>query len=222
MNTKMNDQIGTPVTDDEYYFQLNPFKDLPRNEKPVYDNDILLTKLDSAGLDVMINILKNTFKSKVSNMKDTRIPLEKRRNLLIKIILENIVRSTDVTLSKKILDTYFQKKVSIKRDVSWINDFVVGEIVLVRRSDGRNGFLKAKIVKINKTTLSVKMYHYTTITDKDALINQTYGTDRLIWGDCLGEIKNCYSSSRIIKLGQGNGALDDQFIEGKCRVDYGN
>ena len=197
-------------------------------ETPViYDNDILLAKLDKAGLDILINILKDTFKCRISNMKSSSIPLQKRRDLIIKTILEHIVKSPDETLSRKILDTHFPEKVSIKRDASWLDEFEVDEILLVY-SNHDHAYIKARILKINKASLTVKMYSYTKILDTDAIQNQTYGNHRLVWENPEDQIlhqtydtKCLRSRNGFLKFGESKWR-DDEFVEGKQRCDFGH
>ena len=80
------------------------------------DIDILIEKLVFTGLDILIKILKKTFNARITNIKCSSIPLQQRKYLIIKTILEHIVRDPDETLSRKIFDIYFPKKVRIKPD----------------------------------------------------------------------------------------------------------
>ncbi len=79
-----------------------------------FDNDKLLKKLDSSGIDTLVSILVNKFNCRISNMKNTSIPLQKRKDTIIKHILEFIVKSNNDNISGEILFEYYPDKNQIK------------------------------------------------------------------------------------------------------------
>jgi hypothetical protein len=108
-----------------------------------------------------------------------------------------------------------QKKVN---DNSWVNDFNVNEEVVVYH-DGI--YRKAIVKKNNKASVSVLLAMYREEDDLNAIKNQTYGYNKLIWGGwCLKTIP-IKSRSRLYKKGDG-WKYDENIIEGSRRVDYGN
>lgn len=99
----------------------------------------------------------------------------------------------------------------------WMNDFAVGEDVLVG-GGGVSGFLhKGQVQKINKKSLSLKLYQYTMIADDEAKKNQTEGSIRLVWGDLIPYTYMVYRRADVYKRSQGYAKY---FAEGKRYVDY--
>lgn len=188
--------------------------------------DILISKLDGAGIDKLVTIYGNEFKRRITNMKASSIPLEDRRKLITKKILEAVVTADDtVALSQKILDTYFVEKKREEKNVEWLNEFQVGEEILVytpyKDYHATNIWQLAVVNKINKKTISVSLYGYDEVHDNDAVRNQTYGNNRLIWNKSpINQTKKVVSDRRsIIKKGAN---MDHRFTEGLRSVDYGN
>ena len=191
-----------------------------------FDNDILLKKLDEAGIDKLVSIYADKFKRRITNMKSSRIPLEKRKNLIITKILEAVVRSENENISKEILDTYFSEKEKKEKETpSWLNDYLVGEEVFILSAKpqdrGRYVNRKAIISKINKKSISVRLYGYNEIDDLNAIQNQTHGYNRLVWWDFTNDSQIMYNNRNIIKKENLTGRYAEEFIEGKRSVDYG-
>lgn len=183
-------------------------------------NDKLLKKIEEAGIDVLVSIYGNEFKKRITNMKCSSIPLQKRKDLITSKILEEVLKSNDEKLSKKLLDKYFAPKQKQVKDVEWVKEFEVGEEVLVYRGLGMGGRRKAKIIKINDKSITIRYFDYCMINDLHAIQLQTYGTHRLIWGS-LGEEKRVIKSRcDIYKKGQES-YYDPEFEEGKQSCDYG-
>lgn len=177
----------------------------------------LITKLETAGIDKMCLIYGEQFKRRITNMKSSRIPLEKRLSLIRGKIFQEVSNNPDKSIAQKILDKYFQKKEVAKKDASWVEDFTIGEEVLIfERRMKRKGVVK----KINKTSVSVDLFHYSEIDDRYALENQTYGKNRLIWSSWTDKRQVIYSRDGIIKKGQET-YYDKEFLEGGRSVDYG-
>jgi hypothetical protein len=195
-------------------------------EEKECDNDILLKKLDEAGIDKLVSIYGDKFKRRITNMKCTSIPLEKRKNLIKTKILEQVVKSENINISREILDTYFVEKEKKEKDTpSWLNDYVVGEEVFILsakpQNRGRYVNRKAIISKINKKSLSVRLYGYNEIDDLNAIQNQTYGYNRLVWWDFTNDSQIMYDNRNIIKKENLTGCYAEEFIEGRRSVDYG-
>jgi hypothetical protein len=195
-------------------------------EEKECDNDILLKKLDEAGIDKLVSIYGDKFKRRITNMKCTSIPLEKRKNLIKTKILEQVVKSENINISREILDTYFVEKEKKEKDTpSWLNDYVVGEEVFILsakpQNRGRYVNRKAIISKINKKSLSVRLYGYNEIDDLNAIQNQTYGYNRLVWWDFTNDSQIMYDNRNIIKIENLTGCYAEEFIEGRRSVDYG-
>ena len=97
-----------------------------------------------------------------------------------------------------------------KPKVEWVNEFEIGEEVLVH-IEGK--YIKSVVKKINKTSVSVNLYDYNIIYCYD-------GCNRLIWLDITNEVKTKFSREGIIKKGQEEYNRDNSFIEGSYRTDY--
>jgi hypothetical protein len=195
-----------------------------------HSNDILIQKLDNAGIDKLVSIYGEQFKRRLTNMKASSIPLEKRKNLIITKILECVVKSDDNTLSQKIIDTYFPVKEKKEKPVpTWINDFVVGEEVMLKFAPQDKQFSniytkihrKGKVLKINKKSISVGLFGYDDIDDMDAIKNQTYGFNKLVWLNFINGKMVVFNRNEIVKKGE-MAWIDEEFIVGKRRVDWGN
>ena len=189
--------------------------------------DRLIDELNKSGIDKLVNILKTEFKRKITNIKNCDIPLEKRKSLIINKILE----LTNYEISQKILETYFKPKEKKTKEVSWLNDFTIGEEVLayayIDKNKygyfGRKTYRLGKVLKINKSSISVKLYGYRRIDDPKASLEQTHGVDRLIWDKSFYTETTPFHMRRyLIKKGEEGRYRDEEFIEGKVNVDYGN
>ena len=209
------------------YYAKNEDEKKKEDKQVIYDEDILIKKLDFAGIDTMVSIYGNIFKRKISNMKASSIPLEKRRNLIITKILEAVIKSDDELISKKIIETYFAEKPKQEKPVAdWVTDFVVGEEVIItlapqQQKRGMKIHRKGKIIKINKKSVSVELFAYNEIDDKNALKNQTYGYNKLVWASFTNDKMVIFTRNMLVKKGDNN-RTDEEFVEGKRSVDYGN
>ena len=191
-------------------------------------NDDLIFELDNTGIDNLISIYGGEFKRRISNMKSSSIPLVKRRTLITTKIMEAVVKSEDKNHAKKIIDLYFAKKPKQEKpDADWVADFVVGEEVIVTNAPqqdtrfSRTIHRKGKITKINKKSVSVGLFGYNEIDDKNALANQTHGSNKLIWWNFTNDSKVVFDRKSIVKKGQYSW-IDAEFNEGRMSVDYGN
>jgi hypothetical protein len=191
-------------------------------------NDFI-TKIESAGIDKLCEIYSKEFKKRLTNMKSNKIPLEKRKNIIVKCIMQEIVKGDTIALQKKILDGYFAPTpTKEKPNAEWVNDFVVGEDVLVMRCPQQNPTTfsskiqrKGKITKINKKSVSVSLYAYNETDDLRALQEQTHGRNRLVWCNFTNDTKVVFDRNDLQKKGVYAYA-DKLFEEGERRVDYGN
>lgn len=195
-------------------------------EEPIVHTILVLTeKLQKAGIPTLVSIYGEQFKRKLTNMNASSIPLQKRKDRIIAKIIERCV--TD-EICQTIFETYFAKKEKPQKDASWLNDFVVDEEILVlnaKQQDARTYSKtikrKGKIVKINKTSISVRLYAYTEIDDENAIVNQTHGTNKLKWCNFTNDSQVIYTRNSIIKKGEYR-CYDEMFVEGEKSVDYGN
>ena len=189
-----------------------------------YSGANLLVKLQHAGLDTLISIYRNEFKMGFTNMKSSRIPLERRRMLIKNAIITEIEKQSEQeTFCKKLLDTYFAPPPSRVYETDWLSEFAVGEEVLV--FEIYKPYRLGVIEKINKKSLSVRLYGYTEIWDNFAITNQTSGYNKLVWNKAVDDgKKTIFKRNVIIKRGEESryGYYDEMFVEGKRSVNYGN
>ena len=75
---------------------------------PAYNNYQLKKALKTAGIDVMISIFRGQFKRGISNMKESRIPLDKRRNLIATAIMKQVIISENKNHARHIMDLWFK------------------------------------------------------------------------------------------------------------------
>jgi hypothetical protein len=190
-----------------------------------FDQDILIEQLNKCGIDKLCLIYGNEFKRRMTNMKCSSIPLEKRKNTIIGAILKQfllIEENVKDSVYRCILDKYFAPKQKKVKDNSWVNDFNVNEEVIVYHDENnyRSIFRKAIVKKINKASVSVLLAMYREEDDLNAIKNQTYGYNKLIWGGwCLKTIP-IKSRSRLHK--KGDEKYNSYINEGQRWVDYGN
>jgi len=183
-------------------------------EKPKHK---LIEKLKDTGIDTLVKILRGQFKRGFTNMKSSSIPLEERRNLIITTILKCSKQSNN---ENDILKLYYAEKDN--KECSWVNNYSIGEELLCRTGEYGIRSRKAKVVKINKSSITVGLYYYNQINDDNACRNQTYGNHRLIWGNFINDKKIIYNERYLIKQNEFSQYELLQFIEGKKSCDYGN
>jgi hypothetical protein len=198
-------------------------EDSDDEDSVVVDNSManLLVKLESGGLDTLVLIYRKEFKLGFTNMKASSIPLERRRALIKSGIREEVEKSSDPNaLCKKILETYFKTRVF---ETNWLSKFAVGEEVLVNIACGRSYISMQRlgvIKKINKKSLSIKMYDYETIHDDSLAMTHGIGVLRYVWNKTtIGKTKTTYHESGVIKRGE-QPFYDVLFAEGREEVDY--
>lgn len=179
-------------------------------------NDILIKKLETAGIDKLISIYGEQFNNRFTNMKSSKIPLEKRRTLIITKIMEAVTKNE---IHNKIIDIYFaEKQKEEKPKDEWMSNFVIGEEVLIAGKYTWNPNRKGIIAKINKKSVSIELFAYEESDFIPSFENRDYGYKKLIWGTHTDYKQVIYDKNLIIKKGEH---LDEEFIEGKRPVDYG-
>jgi hypothetical protein len=75
---------------------------------PAYNNYQLKKALKTAGIDVMKSIYKRQFGKGFTNMNESSIPLDKRRNLLSTSIMKQVIISENKNHAKYIMDLWFK------------------------------------------------------------------------------------------------------------------
>jgi len=171
--------------------------------------------LEGSSIDKLCDIYK-IFGRFLTNMKCSSNPLELRKAKIISCIERELNKiDNPTTLVDKIIKNHFTKKT---KNIDWVNEFVVGEEVLLFTGSYKKGIIK----KINTKSVSVSMYAYDTIDDNNAWVNQTVGKTRLIWKPEITGSKVVYHHKNLKKRGEVNGAFDRYFLEGERSVDYGN
>lgn len=189
----------------------------------VTDNDSnnkineLIGFLHKAGIDVLSTILREMFNCRITNLKNSGVALEKRRRIAIDAILCERALNNDETKANTIIEKYFAVKPKKEKNNDWLEKFEVGEEVLIYHS---HDFIKGRINKINKNSLTIELFAYSVIIDEEAIKNQTHGYNRLIWHNHINNKVIRYNTDGIVKKGESK-YYDELFIEGKRSVDYG-
>lgn len=179
----------------------------------------LTEKLHKAGIDVLATILREAFHCRITNLKNSRVELEKRRKIAIDAILCEKALNNDETKANAIIEKYFADKPKKEKNNSWLEKFEVDEQVLVYNSH-ISSYIKGQIQKINKNSITIQLFASIEVDDEEAMKNQTYGYNRLIWQNFSSGKVIKYNKEGIIKKGENNWS-DELFIEGKRSVDYG-
>ncbi len=105
-----------------------------------------------------------------------------------------------------------------KTNDEWLSNFVVGEEVLISGKYSFDPNIKGIIAKINKKSVSVKLFAYEEIVNEKDFENHAYGYNKLIWETYTNDSKVIFNKNKIIKKGE---QYDEEFIEGKRGYDYG-
>lgn len=221
------EQLNQDVIEDNEIFEIIPKKkskkvkieliEIPDTTDNIRDE--LEKKLNSASIDTLVEIFRTEFKSRITNMKCSSIPLEKRKNIIITKILE-AASKTNNDIDKKIIDTYFFPQI---KNTEWVNDFVVGEEVLFHRGTTHGWhsvYVKAKVMKINKSSISIRLFHYKVVIDENAYENQTYGYNKMVWDNFTDERKIVYQRGALKKYGEIE-IYNKYFTQGEYFADYG-
>ena len=105
-----------------------------------------------------------------------------------------------------------------EKNYEWLSNFVIGEEVLIAGKYMHDPNIKGIIAKINKKSVSVKLFAYTEGACIPAFENRDYGYKKLIWETYTNDSKVIFNKDLIIKKGE---QYDAEFIEGKRGYDYG-
>lgn len=144
------------------------------NDAPKYYNFEIL------GIDKLVEILA-LWNRKITNIKSSSIPLEKRKELIINTI-RKVMSQKPNHKHFLVINTYFapKEKTQPKVDES-ISNYKVGDIVLHNINKYRSKYILAKVTKINEKSITIQLDTYREIEDENAMRNQTFGETRLIW-----------------------------------------
>lgn len=228
-------KFGTSIeVDEDEEFDMADYKDhmfasdeTTSEPEPEPEPEFEFEKL---GIDTLIDIFA-LWKRKMTNMKSSRIPLEKRRTHIIDAI-KKIMKDSPDEKNIEIIKTYFAPKAPAEKKGKdpELSNYKVGDIVLCDAGKYRNIWTPAKVRKINEKSITIQFDEYRRIDDLDAIRNQTYGKDRLVWLNCFGgakkviaDSKNIWSKSDCETRYKGDMSyLLRYFDEGEVRVDFGN
>jgi hypothetical protein len=205
------EEISVEFPDDVWNIIKEYMIDTPKHE--------LITNLNKIGLDPLQLILKKQFNCGISNIKCSRVPLEKRKNLLITSILKKAVNTK---IRNEILTIHFNKEKK-KIDCSWVNNYSIGEELLCKNKIHYSGIhnIKSKVIKINKTSVTIGYYDYNIIEDDNAWKNQTNGENRLIWNKNISKTYVVFNQKNLTKQCDFYQFEKKIFLEGIQSVDYG-
>jgi hypothetical protein len=203
----------------QYWFQEEVWELI--KEFIITPRSILLLNMKKLGIPRLCDIFKGYFRRRITNMKSSAIPLEQRRKLITKAIIDKC--QAEPTKYAVIMENEFQVKPKPVKNHDWLKDFEVGEEVVVAHfkskkprtvTQNRKGIIR----KIGKT-IQVELYDYYRI-DCGAWKTQSYGYDRLKWLNTFDEKVIVYNRYSIYKRGE-NSFTDRYFEEGSKSVDYG-
>jgi hypothetical protein len=141
---------------------------------------MLLHKMKKMGLSPMCNIYEKYFHSKLSRVNSRRIELEDKKKQIKGCIIERC--DEDPTKYAEIMENEFQvkpKKPRAEKNYDWLQDFAVGEEVVVRKIENKSLVchlrknVKGVVRKIGKT-IQVELYQYRWIEGKYTVL-ETFG-----------------------------------------------
>lgn len=173
-----------------------------------------------------------SLKRRLTNIKSSRIPLDYRKKYAFDTIMKYVSEKTgeDLQMWKDKLDIAFGivKPPVIKtvKPAVDLSAFKVGDIVFAytqfkKQQEGSNYsiYVKCKITKINKCSLTLTKYDYTYDESEvyEALQNQSFCKVYYIWKDTLTNEKlNIRKTDNLIVKGQD---LYDIFMD-KCDYNF--
>ena len=180
---------------------------------------------EELGIDPLVDILA-LWNMRLTNMKASSIPIEKRKKIIIETI-RKMIRTKPDHLKFVSIAAYFKPKEKKEKDID-INllKYNIGDEVLYNDSKYRTKWVLAKVVKFNTKSLTIQLDTYRTIEDLKAMQDQTFGTDRLLWNyDFTGrkvvilDTKNIYSKEDCIS--RDRKYILKHFEEGSYEIDWG-
>jgi hypothetical protein len=84
------------------------------------------------------------------------------------------------------------------KDDTWVLKYTVGQEVLYKKDHYITSFYRKGIItKINKCSVGVRLYNYTTIIDEGLINNRTAGYNRLQWEGLSSECVTVYTETKI-------------------------
>jgi len=121
------------------------------------------TLLENSSLNKLCDILA-MFSMRLTNIKCSRVSLTVRKEKIISVITEQLNNiDNPTTLVDKIIKDHFTKKT---KNIDWVNEFVVGEEVLVWIG---LSYKKGIIKKINTKSVDLSQYAYHTVYRREDL-----------------------------------------------------
>ena len=181
-----------------------------------------------------VNLLAE-FNKRLVNIKNNKIPIEKRKNKAFELVLKEVVKLDGDELQKwkdKLENVFNPKKVEkVKNDLKVEADFTgyeIGEDVIyyTKYKVGDKEYkvqVKCMIKKINKCSITLQKYKcnidYT--DSKRALREQTYGNIKFEWTNELCDKDNVVVKDVKRMIRSGDSIYQDYIKATYYRVDYG-
>ena len=135
-------------------------------------------KLWKMGIKPLVSLLKDYTRTRFTNMNSSKIPLEQRKTLLIKCLMEYHINKGNIVLEEKKKEVKMVYKNKVEREIK------VGDMINYNLASGaycydmRGGL----VVKIGKSKVTIQLYAAKLIhEDWESKRNQTYGYDVYSW-----------------------------------------
>ena len=180
-------------------------------------------KLWKMGINPLQRLLKDYTRSGFTNMNCSRIPLEERKTLLIKHLMDYHLNKGNIVLEEK-------KKEEVKMVYSGYDnegEIKVGDMINYNVASGAMCYdmCGGVVVKIGKSRVTIQLYHKKMIKeDWEAMRNQTVGYDVYSWEDKIpySSPKECWKRpvKSIISVSPENLKLVDNYLI-EVRFDHG-
>ncbi len=183
---------------------------------------------ENLGIDRLVEILA-LWKRKITNMKSSSIPLEKRKAVIISAI-RKVIQSNPNHKHFLVINSYFAPKEKAQPKIdNKLFTYKKGDLVIHDVGKYRTKYVLAKVVKINEKSITIQLDTYRTILDEKAMRDQTYGSHRLIWNECfwgdkvvIKDSNKIYSKQDCLENKNDKSFYIEYFTEGKEDCDFGN
>ena len=179
-------------------------------------------KLWKMGIKPLVSLLKDYTRTRFTNMNSSKIPLEQRKTLLIKCLMEYHINKGNIVLEEKkkevkmVYTGYSNKGKIIK----------VGDMINYNLASGAYCYdmCGGLVVKIGKSKVTIQLYGAKLIReDWESKKNQSYGHDVYSWEDKIPyKPVECWKKAVKSKISVSPESLtlvDNYFIEKS--FDYG-
>ena len=175
-------------------------------------------KLWKMGIKPLVSLVKDYTFSRFTNMNSSKIPLEQRKTILIKCLMEYHINKGNIVLEEKkkeVVKMVYKNKV--QREIK------VGDMINYNLASGAYCYdmCGGLVVKIGKSKVTIQLYGAKLIhEDWESKRNQTYGYDVYSWEEASQHVRPVPGRWPKISVSPNSLTLVDNYLIQKS-FDYG-